>query len=193
MSWASRSQSVELLRSARLELTSHPGESEGDFRVRVQHALRETRDEALGVLRAKQAPKLAALDEKIRKAGQSVAKETQQASEQKMSTAVSFGATVLGALLGRKAISVGTLGRATTAARGVGRISREAEDVARAQANLETLKTQRDELAATLEAELQRVQDEWTADGEAFERVVVKPKRGGVQAQLVALVWRPEA
>ena len=193
VSWAARSQSVELLRSARLKLTSHPGESEGDFRVRVQHALRETRDEALAALRAKQAPKLAALDEKIRKAGQSVAKETQQASEQKMSTAVSFGATVLGALLGRKAISVGTIGRATTAARGVGRISREAEDVARAQANLETLKAQRDELAATLEAELQRVQDEWTADGETFERVVVKPKRGGVQAQLVALVWRPEA
>ncbi len=43
----------------------------------------------------KQAPKLAALEEKIRKAGQNVQKESQQASEQKMSTAVSVGATVL--------------------------------------------------------------------------------------------------
>ncbi len=109
-----------------------------------------------------------------------------------MSTAVSFGATVVGALLGRKAVSMSTLGRATTAARGVSRMGREAQDVARAQATLETLKAQREELAASLEAELQQVQQDWSVDGETFERVVVKPKRGGVQPQLVALVWRPE-
>jgi hypothetical protein len=193
VSWAARSQSVELLRSARVKLTSHPGESEGDFRVRVQHALREQRDVAVAALRAKQAPKLAAIDEKIRKAGQNVQKESQQATEQKMSTAVSFGATVMGALLGRKAVSLSTLGRATTAARGVGRMGREAQDVARAQATLDALTTQREDLAAALEAELQRVQQDWSAGGETFERVVVKPKRGGVQPQLVALVWRPEA
>ena len=175
-----------------IRLTSHPGESEGDFRVRVQHALRELRDEAVTALRAKQGPKLAALDEKIRKAGHSVERETQQASEQKMSTAVSFGATVVGALLGRKAVSLSTLGRATTAARGVSRMGREAQDVARAQATLEALTAQREALAASLEAELQQVQQDWSADGERFERVVVKPKRGGVHAQLVALVWRPE-
>jgi hypothetical protein len=87
---------------------------------------------------------------------------------------------------------MGTLGRATTAARGVGRIGREAQDVARARANVETLTAQRAALAASLEAELQQVQHEWSADAETFERVVVKPKRGGVQPQLVALVWRPE-
>ena len=190
--WAARSQSVELLRSARLRLTSHPGESEGDFRIRVQHALREQRDEALAALKAKHAPKLAALDEKIRRAEQNVQKESQQASEQQLSTAVSVGATVLGALFGRKAVSMGTLGRATTAARGVGRIGREAQDVARAQANVETLREQRAALAASLEADLQQVQHDWSADAETFERVVVKPKRGGVQPQLVALVWRPE-
>jgi hypothetical protein len=183
---------VELLRSSRLRLTSHPGESEGDFRIRVQHALREQRDEAIEALRAKHAPKLAALDEKIRRAEQNVQKESQQASEQQLSTAVSVGATVLGALFGRKAVSIGTLGRATTAARGVGRIGREAQDVARAQANVETLTAQRAALAASLETDLQRVQHDWSVDAETFERVVVKPKRGGVQPQLVALVWRPE-
>jgi hypothetical protein len=193
VAWAGRTQGVDLLRSARTRLTSHPGESEGDFRIRVQHALREKRDAAIATLRAKLGVKLAALEEKIRRAGQQVQKESQQADEQKMSTAVSVGATVLGALFGRKAISAGTLGRATTAARGVGRIGREAQDVARAQATLDALTAQRDALAATLAAEIEDVQHEWSADGEVFERVVVKPKRGGVQAQLVALVWRPEA
>jgi hypothetical protein len=192
VAWAARSQSVELLRSTRSKLTSHPGESEGDFRIRVQHALREKRDEAVAAMRARQAPKLAALDEKVRKAGQAVQKESQQAADQKVSAVVSVGATVLGALFGRKAASIGTLGRATTAARGVSRVGREAEDVARAQANLDTLTAQRDALAASLEADLQQVQHDWSPDGESFERVVIKPKRGGVQPQLVALAWRPE-
>jgi hypothetical protein len=193
VAWAARSQSVELLRSARTELTSHPGESEGDFRIRVQHALREQRDEAVEALRAKQAPKLAALDEKIRKARQAVQRETEQASDQKRSAMVSMGAAVLGMVLGRKAVSATNIGRATTAARSASRIGSASEDVARAQANVETFTAQRDALAATLEAELQQVQQDWSPDGESFERVVVKPKRGGVQPQLVALVWRPEA
>jgi hypothetical protein len=192
VAWAARSQSVELLRSARARLISHPGESEGDFRIRVQHALREKRDAAVEAMRAKQAPKLAALDERIRKAEQAVQKESQQASEQKMSAVVSVGATVLGAIFGRRAASIGTLGRATTAARGVSRIGREAQDVARAQANVGNLTAQREALAASLEADLQQVQQDWSPDGETFERVVVKPRRGGVQPQIVALVWRPE-
>ena len=110
-------------------------------------------------------------------------KESEQATEQKVSTAVSVGATVLGALFGRKAVSVGTLGRATTAARGVSRMGREAQDVARAQSTLEALTAQRDALAAALEADVQQVQAEWSGEGETFERVVVKPKRGGVQTQ----------
>jgi hypothetical protein len=193
VSWAARSQSVELLRSARTTLTSHPGESEGDFRIRVHHALREKRDEAVEALRAKRAPKLAALDEKLRKAAQAVQRETEQASDQKRSAMVSMGAAVLGMMLGRKAVSATNIGRATTAARSASRIGGASEDVARAQANVETLTAQREALTASLEADLQQLQQDWSPDGETFERVVVKPKRGGVQPQLVALVWRPEA
>ena len=191
-SWAGRSQSVELLRSPSTGVVSHPGEREADYRVRVVHARREARDEAVTAIRDKYAPKLTALDEKIRKAGVAVQREEQQASEQKMSTMVSVGASVLGAIFGRKVASVGNLGRVTTAARSMSRIGREAGDVARAKANEEAAAAQKQELADMLESELQAVQQAWTDSTEAFERVVVKPKRGGVQVQLVALVWRPE-
>ena len=191
-SWAGRSQSVELLRSPSTGVVSRPGERDGDFQARVTHARREARDEAVTALRDKYAPKLAALDEKIRKAGAAVQREEQQASEQKLSTAMSVGATVLGAIFGRKAASIATLGRATTAARGVGRIGREAQDVARAKANEDALAAQRQELADTLDAELQAVQRAWNDAAETCDRVMAKPKRGGVQVQLVALVWRPE-
>ena len=59
-----------------------------------------------------------------------MARESEQSSQQKLQAAVSIGATLVGALFGRKAISVGTLGRATTAARGMSRTMKEAGDVA---------------------------------------------------------------
>lgn len=191
-SWAARSQSVELLRSPKTGVVSHPGETESAFRLRVSQAAREARDEAIAKLRATYAPKLAALEERIRKAGATVEKEQQQASEQKLSAALSVGASVLGALFGRKTVSATNVGRVATAARGVSRIGREAQDVERARANQEALAGQRDELSAALEGELQALQAAWSANGEVLDTVVVKPKRGGVQVQLVALAWRPE-
>jgi hypothetical protein len=109
-----------------------------------------------------------------------------------MGAAVSLGATVLGALLGRKAVSTGTLGRATTAARGMGRIGKETQDVARASENVTALRTQLSDLGSQMEADLQSVTADWDLSNEPFERVLVKPKRGGVSVQLVALVWVPE-
>ena len=77
--------------------------------------------------------KLATLDDKIRRAEQAVERESAQATQQKLQTAVSMGATVLGALFGRKAFSTSTLGRATTAARGMGRTMKESQDIGRAR------------------------------------------------------------
>ncbi len=191
-SWAGRSQSVELWRSSTSGLTSHPTETEAQFRARAAHAAREGRDDAVAALKKKYAPKVAALDEKIRKAGLTIAKEEQQASESKMASAMTVGASVLGALFGRKTISATNVGRVATAARSVGRIGRESQDVERAKANETALHEQKAELDAAIAADVQALQDEWATEGETFERVVVKPKRGGVQVQLVALVWRPE-
>ena len=61
----------------------------------------------------------------------------------KLQTGVSMGATLLGALLGRKAVSAGTLGRATTAARGVGRSMKEAADIKRAGESVEAVRHRR--------------------------------------------------
>ena len=66
-----------------------------------------------------------------------------------------MGATVLGGLFGRKLRSVCNVGRATTAARGAGRASRERDDVARAQANLETLRRQLGDLESEFEEVLE--------------------------------------
>ena len=109
-SWLGQNERITLLRHAELAITSRPAESERDFRIRLQHEARAARDAAVDAVRRKFALKQAALAERLRRAEQTVEQETQQASDSKMQTAVSMGATLLGALLGRKAASVGTLG-----------------------------------------------------------------------------------
>src|SRR6185295_3187525 len=70
--WIYRNQKLELLESPGLEVASNPGESERDFRVRLQQRAREQRDETAEKLRQKYAPKIAALAEKKRRAEQTV-------------------------------------------------------------------------------------------------------------------------
>ena len=189
--WVSRSQAVELTRSTRGKLVSTPGESERDFRIRLETSLREKRDAALARLRESYASRLATLEDRVRRAEAAVQREQEQASESKVQTGVSVAATILGAILGRKTVSASSLGRATTAARGYGRIGRATQDVARAQAELEAQRAKRDELARKLEQELQTISTQWDGRDEPLERVLLKPKRGGVSVQLVSLVWLP--
>jgi hypothetical protein len=189
--WAAQTQSIELFKSSRAKLLSAPDESERDFRIRLQTEAREARDAALARVREKYATKMSTLQDRIRRAEQTVQVQSEQATGAKMGAAVSVGAAIFGALLGRKAVNVGTLGRATTAARGMGRISKEAQDVARANENVAALTAQLTELEARMQGDLQSMTDAWDLSSEPFERVLVKPKRAGVSVQLVALVWVP--
>ena len=66
--WVYGAKKLELLRSAEPPLVSQPGETEGQFRVRLQQAARESRDEAVERLRQQYAPKIATLQERLRRA-----------------------------------------------------------------------------------------------------------------------------
>ncbi len=187
--WVYGSKKLELLRSAEPALVSQPGETEGQFRVRLQQAARESRDMAVEGLRAQYAPKIAGLQERLRRAQAAEEREASQASAAKLQTAISFGATLLGAFMGRKAVSMSTVGRATTAARGVGRSMKEAEDVRRAaesvasvQEQIEALEAELREQTATVEAKM--------ASG-PLEPLTVAPKKTAIAVQLVALTWVP--
>ena len=171
-----------------MKLVSKPGETERDFQARIQLAGRETRDAAVEKLRERYAPKVARLQEKARKAEEAVGKEQQQASQQKVQTAVSFGATMLGALMGRRAVSLSTLGRATTAARGVSRSAKESQDVARAQERLQEAQAELAAIEADVQAEVSALEG---AGSVTIETVEIKPKRGGVEVRIVALAWKP--
>ena len=190
-SWVYRNQKVELFESPSLDLVSNPGESERDFRVRLQQLGREKRDAAVEQLRQKYAPKMAALEERKRRAEQAVAREAEQSSAQKVQTAISFGATLLSSFMGRKAVSLSTLGRATTAARGVSRSMKEAGDVTRAQDTVEAVNQQIADLDAELKAETEAIQQAGDPQTEELEKVSLKPTKSDIAVKLATLVWAP--
>ena len=129
-----RSQRLELLRHRETKLTSTAGENERDFRARVQDALREARDAEVDAIREKYRGQARSRSpsSSARPRGGGRPRAAAGVRSRRRRPMLSIGAAALGALLGRKAISTGTLGRATTAARGMGRSMKEAEDVKRA-------------------------------------------------------------
>ncbi len=189
--WLYRNRTLELYKSLLLKEYSRPGESEHDFRLRLSQEAREARDKALEKLRKKYAPKLATLQERVRRAEQAVEREAEQAKDAKLQTAISVGATLLGAMLGRKAVSRSSVGRATTAARGVGRSMKQAQDVHRARATVEATVERLAELEAEFEAETEQIREKYDPALEDLETVVVRPKKKDIAVQLVALAWAP--
>ena len=187
--WVYGARKLELLRAPDVGLVSEPGEGEGPFRVRVQQAARERRDQAVDALRQKYAGRLAQLQNQLQRAQAAREREASQASAQKLQTAISFGATLLGAFMGRKAVNVGTIGRATTAARGVGRTMKEAEDVKRAALTVEAAQQQIAELEAQLREETSALESRMASG--PFDTLTVAPKKTGIVVQLVALTWAP--
>jgi FtsZ-binding cell division protein ZapB len=189
--WAYRSQGLELLRSPSFGEVSRPDESERDFRVRLQQAAREKRDDAVDDLRRKYASKVATLQDRVRRAQEKVEREASQAKQAKVQTAVNFGTTLIGALMGRNRITSTTVTRAGSAARAMGRSSRESQDVARAEDSLEAVQMQLKDLQAEFDAEVAALEARMDPLRENLESVMIRPKKTDIAVQLVSLVWAP--
>jgi uncharacterized protein DUF87 len=188
-SWLYRTQRLELFESPSLDIASNPGESERDFRVRLQQIAREQRDEAVEKLRQKYASKFAQLEDRKRRAEQAVAREAEEAKDQKYQTAISFGATLLSSFMGRKSGSV--LGRATTAARGVSRTMRQSDDVGRAEENVAAVSQRLTDLEAEFRAEAETIERSLDPTTEQLDTVSLKPTKANINVKLLTLVWAP--
>jgi hypothetical protein len=142
-------------------------------------------------VRQSYAPRFARLEERIRAAQAAVEREKAQVAQQGIQTAISIGATILGAFLGRKTVSAANIGRATTAVRGAGRTMKEQQDVGAATGNVQALTAQRDELQQAMDDEIARMQAAVDPASEQLENVTVAPKKKDVAVSTVALAWVP--
>lgn len=159
--------------------------------MRLQQTGREERDQHSDGLRKKYAPKIAALQDRIRRAEQMVARQQTEARSSQLQTAISIGATVLGAFLGRKTLSATNLGKATTAIRGAGRAIKESKDVGQAEENVTALQQQLAELEAQFKGEAESLAAATDPLTEKLETLSLKPTKSNITVKLVTLAWCP--
>ena len=170
-----------------LKLQSNPGESKADFASRVQLAGREKRDAAVEKLRARLDKKVQRIEDRVARAKTRVAREKSQYDQQKLQTGISMGASVLGAIFGR-----GGIGRATTAARGAGRVAREREDVLRAEDALRELEQQEREVQIQVEEELRAYRADQESEVAEIEEVIIRPRKSDIDVSDLKLAWKPD-
>jgi hypothetical protein len=151
--------------------------------------MREKRDQAVDALRKKYASKLGALEDRARKAEQKVAREKEQASQQTVSSALNVGGSLLGALFGGRRGSA--FGKASSAARSMGRIGKERTDVAHAEADVVALQQQHAALEAELTQEIAELESGFDAASIPVEVAEIKARKSDTEVTDLALVWQP--
>ena len=186
-----RDHPMMLWKSKKPKLISETGEEEGAFRGRLSELVHEERDEKLEKLRKKYAPKLARLQDRIERAEQKVDREQEQYKDRKAQTAVSFGATVMGALFGRKLASVGNVGRAASAAKNVSRTAREKADIGRAEERVLDYQEQLRELEEEFQADLEAAEDAAMDMELDIEELRINAKKADLDVERLSLVWIP--
>ena len=189
--WLYHNETLELMQSRQFKLISEPGESERDFRVRLQQVAREQRDAAMDNLRKKYDKRISTIEDRIRRAEQTVRSREDQSRQHKVQTAISVGSTILGSFLGKSPVNTSTLGRATTSARGAGRVMRSQEDVKRAEETLETHRRKLQELEAEFKRETDLLAAAMDPLTEELEQFTVKVLKKNILLKLFALAWLP--
>jgi hypothetical protein len=183
--WLYRAAPLVLWAVPELDLTSSPDENEAAFRARVAVALREARDAAIDKLRAKYQPKLDAIASKQRTAEARIAREQAQAQTATTDSAITIGASVLGALFGGRRA---TATRVASAARSVSRTAGQRGDVARAQEAADALGQQHAELEARLTEDIAALHAK--PDPE-IEKIEILPRKADTAVTRIALLWLP--
>lgn len=174
-----------------LNLFSRPDESEADFRIRLQTAARENRDLEVQKLKKKYEAKFATLADQKQRAEQRVDREKSQYRQQQMQTVISFGTSILGALLGRKLTSVTNVTRAATAAKGVGKSLEQRTDIGRAEESAEQIAEKMAKLEAEFQEEVAKIEHKSAADQLPLEEVPVQPRKTDIAVGTVCLLWTP--
>lgn len=186
-----RSQRIGQWKCKALKQLSAANESEGDFRVRLAQLLKEQRDLAIEKLRAKFAPKLAAVTEQLRKAEQKLEKEKTQAKSETFNAALQFGTSILGAMFGRKLASSTNIGKAATSMRAATRAAGQRQDVTLAEESIEAIQKKFDDLNAEFEAESAKIRASMPEEELVLEEIAVRPKKTDIVVTKLALAWTP--
>ncbi len=189
--WVRANRPLILYKSPALKVSSKPAESERDFRIRLQQLGNEKRDLKVAKLRERYEKKVATLEDRLQRAQQAMERQAEQAKTQKLDTALSFGAAILGAVLGRKRISTTSATRVGAAVRKAGRIGSETADVRRAEQTVQRVQARLAELETAFEDDVADLEDAYDAQTEELKEQRINPRAADTQVRAFGLLWVP--
>jgi hypothetical protein len=189
--WLRHNETLKLYSTKRPALTSTAGESEGDFRIRLQDAMSERRDLEAGKLRTRYAGKAKVLEDRLHRAHQALGREQEKVSKKRLDALVSAGNAILGALLGRKKLTSATAGRIGTAIKTAGGASKESADVGRAEETVAKVQADLAALNAELENEIASLDTAYDARAEELEEITISAKSTDIAVPVFGLAWLP--
>ncbi|MCE7902330.1 MAG: ATP-binding protein [Gammaproteobacteria bacterium PRO9] len=187
--WLRTECTLVLKRSPLLKLVSNPDESEADFHVRLEQAAKAACDKATAELRDKCAREKDRLEEQLRKAGQALEREKQQATGSKIGAALSIGSAVLGMVLGRRKLSASSTSRMATAIGKAGNMQKEAGDVSRATETVAQREAALQALDDKLQQEIGEAGKKFDVAGLVLEDITLRPKATDINVRFCGLAW----
>lgn len=177
---------VRIFHCPELKQYSAIGHDELDARLAWNQAIREQRDEERHKLRESYAAKVNALEDRIRTARQRLEREKAQYDEQKWSSVLSIGETVLGAFLGNKISR-----RSATAGRRVSKAAQQRTDVLHAEESLAELQKDKFNMEMEFEKSVQDLNDRLSVHAITLEPLDVPCRKGDLQIKELSLIWLP--
>jgi hypothetical protein len=188
--WLFRNERAEVFCCKALKEYSTLGESEADFRARLQLQAREARDAACDKLRAATDKRVAALESRLRTAEARLSKEKAESTSAKIQMGASVLGGVLSGLFGRK-LSASTLSRGSSAVGKATSAFKQSQDVATAERAIAELQSQIDAARQELEAEVEKIAAALDPATLPLETESLSPTRTNVRVLQVALLWLP--
>lgn len=186
--WLYQNSTYKIIEIPELKLQANPGETEAEFRIRASMIFREKRDEAIKKLQDNYAAKIAKVSEKIKQAQAKLSNQQTKSGLQKAETILSFGATILGALLGR-GVTKGTISSAGTSMRRAGKITQENQATQNAEEEYKNYQLQLNDLQEQLRKEIEQVPPLKDPRAIDIESVPVRPRKSDISIEKVALAW----
>lgn len=181
-----QNRSLTFYQSTNPNIISKEGESESDFRQRIALERHGNQDEHLKKIREKYAAKIATLNDRIERAKGRVQQKQQKAWTQKIQTVISFGSTILDAILGRK-LTKGTISQTGTSLRRATQMSRDSQDATLAENEVANYQKQLQDLETQMNDEIAGLNP--LGDDLHINTLTLRPRKSDITIEKIALVW----
>ncbi len=184
--WMYYNNRLQLSRHKELGLSQKPGETERDFRIRLQQAARERRDAEVDKLEKQLETQLTRIEDKLQKEQRELAANEAEHGDRKREELVGIGETVLSWVLGRRSM------RGISSAASKRRMtSQVGMDIEESKEEIAELTKAKEELEAQLKEQIEQITLKWANLLDDLSSEELAPRRNDVQVEMLALGWLP--